>query len=239
VAVFVWYSKLGLNYSKWVKLWVDRQNEIKWKPHTSQLKRHLVAIAVLRQNFADVPAGKHSQFTDIHKPLLTIAHELIISSFETAKDSILYKYRTTDQLQELLDDIAELVLRSRKLLGELRVLSGWNICKILPKNGDCHQVAFQLMGTRLPFYLILSINPQLYPFAVIKPKFAIPDEDRHLYCVKLFTTALQKIQPGQFDYIERLLKAAKVFIKSMKKLAREKKLKLVYAMELEAASSQS
>lgn len=90
---------------------------------------------------------------------------------------------------------------------------------------------------------MLQINPELYPYAVIKPKLLFRREERHLYeyevlfivfrvliwipssyySVSEFNEALLKVKAGEFDYIQMLVRAAKKFIKQLKKQIRDRK----------------
>jgi hypothetical protein len=79
------------------------------------------------------------QFNENHKPLLTIAHDLIISSFESEKKQILNKYKTTSSLDELISEISVKVLTAKKLLSELRIITSAQVCKLYPKQNECYR----------------------------------------------------------------------------------------------------
>jgi hypothetical protein len=79
------------------------------------------------------------QFNENHKPLLTIAHDLIISSFESEKKQILNKYKTTSSLKELISEISVKVLSAKKLLSELRIITSAQVCKLYPKQNECYR----------------------------------------------------------------------------------------------------
>ncbi len=79
------------------------------------------------------------QFNENHKPLLTIAHDLIISSFESEKKQILNKYKTTSSLEELISEISVKVLTAKKLLSELRIITSAQVCKLYPKQNECYR----------------------------------------------------------------------------------------------------
>lgn len=44
-----------------------------------------------------------------------------------------------------------------------------------------NSLVVEILGLRKEFYLILEINPKSYPDEVIRPRFQIREEDKHLY----------------------------------------------------------
>ena len=86
------------------------------------------------------------RFDDSHKPLITVAHDLIISSFESEKQQITARHKTTESLRDLVSYISFKALSAKKLLTELRIISSSENCRLYPKQDD-----------RYRYYKVLSV----------------------------------------------------------------------------------
>jgi hypothetical protein len=154
-----------------------------------------------------------------NRGLIPIAHEMLISSFEEHKSSLISKYSTSDQLSDLLTEVSDLVKESGKFLQELALTSMLYPTQVYRKVGKVYDLAFQLPGRRRNFFLILAVDPSSYPFAPLKVRFGFDQADVSLYHVRNFAKALSLVvKPGK-HYITRMIDAAKKYVLISRKIS--------------------
>ncbi|CAG2117342.1 unnamed protein product [Medioppia subpectinata] len=179
------------------------------------------------------------KFNDFHKPLITIAHDLIISSFETEEQHIKSKHKTSASLDELVSYISIRAMSAKRLLSELRVIASSEVCRLYPKVNDTYRLVVEILALRKPIQLILPINAKSYPDEAIHPRVRIPAADKHFYWYVLstdqFSAAFLRIERGKFNYIQRLIKATKALVRAKKRLMYEKQQNLRQKQEIESA----
>ena len=151
--------------------------------------------------------------------LLTIAHDMLVDSFEKQKSALISKYSTSDQLYDVLNDICVLVNESKRFLQELAITSLLYPMQIYRKNGKEYDLAFQLPGRRRNFFLILAVDPASYPFAPLRVRFGFDRADLPLYHVNNFAKALSLVvKPGK-NYMTRMIDAAKKYVLISRKIS--------------------
>ena len=107
-------------------------------PNTCFTVRHIQSINMKSLISSEEPLRMRQRdlilkFNDSHKPLITIAHDLIISSFESERQQIINRHKTSATLHQLVSDISVKVLSAKKLLSELRIISSSEVCRLYPK----------------------------------------------------------------------------------------------------------
>ena len=86
---------------------------------------------IMKENYVMFPLEEE------HKPILIMAHKLIISNFEQrTTEQILCKYKTSENLNEFLEEFSQIVVRAHEFLMELRVYVPWYRGVYLPKKGN-------------------------------------------------------------------------------------------------------
>jgi hypothetical protein len=154
-------------------------------------------------------------FEEKHKPVFKAGHDLVLSWFAEAKEQLLYRYKTSDLLHELLNEVAQLAARAQNMIAELRCCDAMYGMKFVGKVDNVYEFSFTLIGIRRCIQIILSINPASYPYSVIRPKLTFDAYDRKLYKPEAYPLCLQKTVPGS-DYMLRLLECSKMFVKAQR-----------------------
>ncbi|XP_054154064.1 uncharacterized protein LOC128952660 isoform X2 [Oppia nitens] len=203
--------------------------------------RHIIAINMKSMVTAEDSLQMRQKdlmlkFEELHKPLITIAHDLIISYFQMEEQDIKAKHKTSSTLDELLTYISVRAQSAKKLLIELRVIQSAEICRFYPKdNKDRYRLVVEILGIIKPIHLIFHINAKSYPDEVIRPNVRISAEDKHYLCGQQFSAAFLRIQCRKFDYIKRLIRGAKAFIKAKKTLMASEQMKIKQKKAIESA----
>ena len=97
----------------------------------SLVKPDVELAKIMRENYVMFPLEEE------HKPILIMAHKLIISNFEQrTTEQILCKYKTSENLNEFLEEFSQIVVRAHEFLMELRVYVPWYRGVYLPKKGN-------------------------------------------------------------------------------------------------------
>jgi hypothetical protein len=163
------------------------------------------------------------QFTEPHKGLFRMSHDMVMLQFEDQKKELMSKFPTSDLLDQLLNQLSGVIIRAHYLLAELRKLCLWTPFHLHSKSGGTYKLAFWILGLRRKIMVVLPLNLTTYPFETIRPEFYIPPEDRRLYTLKDFALALQMVPAGNSGYLLELMRGAKAFVKALKQFRKKKR----------------
>nr|XP_027195297.1 uncharacterized protein PFB0145c-like isoform X3 [Dermatophagoides pteronyssinus] len=157
--------------------------------------------------------------TDEHRRLLNLAQDYVLTHFEEKRSMFDKKFKDTSKLKELMEEFSILVTPAKKMACELRKLLSSEISLLLPNDSDGKiGISVQILGIRMNTAVIFHFyfDHLKYPDEVIHPIIIVPDKDRHLYPLEEFIVALKMIKPCEYNYITRLIRGTRCFIRALK-----------------------
>jgi hypothetical protein len=165
-------------------------------------------------------------FTEDHKLFFRAAHDGFMVSFDEVKNQLISRFSTSDKLPDLLTDIGVIAKRYEEMLKDLIIAHTYYPCRLYAKTNENYEFAFELPGLYRNFFLLLPIDPKVYPFSSIQCRFGFDQHDKDLYNVNTFANALKIAVKPKKNYINRLIQGAKEYIaisRMIRSKARSKK----------------